>query len=77
MEQFYEMRELYDWKKGNAKGKKAREGIRRALVLQFNKYFGADVRSLNSWAQLCAVIGGIEPIPQTAEECIEVSFSYL
>ena len=77
MDQFKKMRKLYGWKKGNANGKEAWEGIRRALVLQFNKYFGADVRSLNSWAQLCAVIGGIEPIPQTAEECIEVSFSYL
>lgn len=81
MEQFNEMRNLYGWKKRRDEtgkevwdkaGKEAWAGIRRALVLEFNRYFGEDDKVLQSWIHLCNVIGGIDPVPGTLEGCIEV-----
>lgn len=81
MEQFYEMRAFYGWtKKMNERGREVWDEagqeawvrIRRAMVLEFNRYFGSDASSLDSWVKLCKVIGGIDPIPDTPEGCIEV-----
>lgn len=46
--------------------------MRRALVLEFNEYFGIDEESLETWVGLCLGIG-IKSIPDTIVECRTVS----
>lgn len=49
----------------------ARNGFNDALVQQFNFLYGVDGKDLATWHNLCATIG-IEPVPDTIDECRKV-----
>ncbi len=72
MDQYFALQDLYGWKRSDFASDEAWEGIREALVLQFNSYFGEDAESLGPWEDLCDLIG-LKPIPKTVEDCRKAS----
>ena len=46
----------------------ARRSFKDALVQQFNFLYGVDANDLNVWQNLCKTIG-IEPVPDSVDEC--------
>lgn len=57
-------------KRRNAQ-QQARDGLKDAMVEQFNEYYGEDIEDINSWQVLCGVLG-ISPIPQKLDACRNV-----
>jgi hypothetical protein len=51
--------------------RRAKKQLKDALVVQFNATFGTDEKDLNSWRELCRVIG--IPAPNTLAECQAVN----
>ena len=75
MEQFNEMRNLYSWEWNEDDNDEAWEGLRDALVVQFNSFYGTNGESLETWVGLATIIG-ISPIPDTLNKCREVHSTY-
>ena len=48
-----------------------RRSLGRALVLQFNTYYGTDVDDINAWQALCEVLR-VYPIPEDIGTCRKV-----
>lgn len=79
MNEFYRMCDKLGWSVGKGpcpQMKKARTELKEALVLQFNRSYGEDPESMDSWRSLCQIIR-IAPIPDTMVECREVRTGYL
>ena len=72
MAEFYRMCNFFGWKKDDEEKKTAREQLSNAMAKQFNSIYGTDVEDINSWKNLCRVLG-IFPIPKGLWECRDVS----
>ena len=62
----------FKWGKHDSEQDEAYEKLRRAMVEQFNEFYGKDVNDIRSWEKLCDVLG-IEPRPDGMEACREVT----
>lgn len=70
-----EFRRLCSFKKWDKRQKDtAHDAFKSALTKQFNLNYGTSVSDVGSWQSLCTYIG-VEPIPETVEECKKVSRS--
>lgn len=75
MEQYFEMRHLYRREWNQVQKDATWEGIRAALVTQFNSLYGMDCESLETWVGLATIIG-ITPVPDTLHECRDVRSAF-
>lgn len=71
VEEFCRMTTFLNWKKKKINEKK--KGLRKAVVLQFEAYYGTDAKDINAWKSMCLVIG-IDPleIPNSLTQCRKV-----
>ena len=60
---FYRLCNYHKWHKGHPLGKRAGEGFKTALVLQFNALYGIDADDTTSWQALCQVLK-VDTIPR-------------
>jgi hypothetical protein len=65
------LRGVYRWANGDPDGEDAWARYRKALVQEFQSWYGTDDNSLSSWHSLCRAIG-IQPLPGSCEACREV-----
>jgi hypothetical protein len=65
------MREDFGWDSDDYEMREARRNFKSAMVQKFNDLYGTDVGDLNSWQNLCHVLG-IDPVPTKLKECREV-----
>lgn len=72
MAEFYRMCDFFNWDKDDEEKKEARNLLKDALTQQFNSIYGTEVNSIESWQNLCRVLG-ITPIPEGLHACREVS----
>ena len=61
----------FGWDREDEGREKARDSMRRAMVLQFNDTFGTNAEDLASWQKMCEVIQ-IDPIPSDLDQCRRV-----
>lgn len=61
----------YGWKKYDEDRDIAWEGLREALVLQFNEIYGEDENDISAWRSLCEILG-VFPIPRGLVACRQV-----
>ena len=52
-----------------------KDGLRDAMVLEFNSIYGTDVNSVASWQCLCRVLG-VSSVPTTLDECKEAGYVF-
>lgn len=50
---------------------RARRDFRNAMIDEFNRTYGTDYKNLESWQNLCRVVG-IDPVPETITQCRKV-----
>ncbi|KAJ7082411.1 hypothetical protein B0H15DRAFT_785801 [Mycena belliarum] len=67
-QQFNQLREVYDLRRGRPGADMAYRGFTRAMGLSFTELYGDDVNSLESWHKLCRAVE-IEPVPDCIEDC--------
>lgn len=84
MSEFLRMCKEYGWEDSNPKmhearkralkkeRKKAKQGIKEALTLQFNARCGTDVNDPSAWQNLCRVLQ-LSSVPEDLDSCREVS----
>ncbi|KAL4248522.1 hypothetical protein ABKN59_007822 [Abortiporus biennis] len=72
-DEFDRMCEEFGWNDEKKKKKKGvvRRGLQNALVQQFNRFYGTQIESLESWQRLYKDIG-IKPVPDDIESCKEL-----
>lgn len=71
MDAFYRMCNSFGWERDEKDD--ARQGLKDAMVQQFNSFYGTDANDIGSWYKLCQVLK-ISPIPEGLEACREVQF---
>lgn len=74
MKQFWEMADDFDWDREDPERSKALDGVRDAIAMQFNEFYGGDVNDLVSWQALCQVLR-MDDIPDTVDGCKSVRLS--
>ncbi|KAJ3850370.1 hypothetical protein EV368DRAFT_45453 [Lentinula lateritia] len=70
MYQFRKMCRSYGWRPDSEEKKQALEGVRDAIALQFNAFYGSDANSLNGWHSLYRALQ-VQDIPDTVKGCKE------
>ncbi|KAJ3927178.1 MAG: hypothetical protein NXY57DRAFT_965733 [Lentinula lateritia] len=70
MVQFRSMCRLYGWCHDSEERKQALEGVRDAIALQFNAFYGSGANSLNGWHSLYRALR-VQDIPDTVKGCKE------
>ena len=70
-EELQRLRRSYGWKAGDADNEEAWERYRKALVLEFNAWYGTDSNNLASWHSLCKAVR-ILPLPDSCKSCRKV-----
>lgn len=71
MDEFYRMCDSFGWMRQDSERENARQGLKDAMVQQFNDLYGTDVNNISSWYKLCQVLQ-VSPIPEGLEACREV-----
>jgi len=66
------LRRFYGWTHDNPRNKDAWTEYRKALVQEFNLWYGTNENSLEAWHSLCRAIG-ISPLPTSCGSCRAVS----
>ncbi|KAJ3897733.1 hypothetical protein F5879DRAFT_995611 [Lentinula edodes] len=70
MIQFRCMCRLYGWRHDSEERKQALAGVRDAIALQFNAFYGSGANSLNGWHSLYRALQ-VPDIPDTVKGCKE------
>ncbi|CAE6457930.1 unnamed protein product [Rhizoctonia solani] len=68
MSEFYRMCDSFGWERGDEDREEARDGLKDALVHEFNAIYGTDHESLAAWQSLCRVLN-LTSIPEQLEAC--------
>ena len=74
MEQFWDMVNEFGWGREDPERSNALDGVRDAIAMQFNEFYGGDVNDLVSWQALCQVLR-MANIPETVDGCKSVRLS--
>lgn len=69
--EFEQMCNHFGWDEDSDEMRKAKNGFKNAMVLQFNDIYGTDEEDLGSWQKLCRVLN-MEPVPTRLAECRKV-----
>ena len=69
MPQFKALAKRMRWNQDKTKSERAL--LKRAMVLQFNDYYGTDPHDIKAWQAMCAVLQ-ILPVPEDLESCRKV-----
>ena len=72
MSQFQALLDLKRWTWTRDERAEALKGIRNAIALQFNAFYGSDVDDLNGWHNLCRALQ-VQDLPDTVNGCKAVS----
>ena len=72
MTELHRLFEQFDWGKESGEARYAHRQLKRALVDQFNAYYGRSMGDVRSWRSLCWAVG-IDEIPRFPRGCQKVS----
>ncbi|KAE9390058.1 hypothetical protein BT96DRAFT_959870 [Gymnopus androsaceus JB14] len=68
MPQFWKLCDQNGWERDTPERDEPLDGIRNAIALQFNAFYGSNVDDLNGWHNLCRALR-VQDLPDTVNGC--------